>query len=96
MRSLIVAIVVVLAGLVLASPAQAARGSWITSIVYWTGPNCIPVRYSEGFYQHQHDLRQILRAALLRSSRSVRRRRPDALRHHNHVGLLAAHQRRAG
>ena len=22
----------------------------ITSIVYWTAPNCIPVRYSEGFY----------------------------------------------
>ena len=49
MKRLIVAIVVVLAGLVLASPAQAQSGAFITSIVYWTGPNCIPVRYSEGF-----------------------------------------------
>ncbi len=34
----------------LAAPAQAAPGAWITSIVYWTGPDCIPVRYSKGFY----------------------------------------------
>ena len=31
-------------------PCQAQQGAFITSIVYWTGPNCIPVRYSEGFY----------------------------------------------
>ena len=36
-------------GVVLAAPAQAQSGAFITSIVYWTGPNCIPVRYSEGF-----------------------------------------------
>ncbi len=50
MKRLIVAVVVALAGLVLASPAQAQQGAFITSVVYWTGPNCIPVRYSEGFY----------------------------------------------
>ena len=72
---------------------QRQQGAFITSIVYWTGPNRIPVRYSEGFHQHRHDLRQILGAALLRPSRSVRRRRPDALRHHGHAGLLTAHQR---
>ena len=33
-----------------APTAQAQYGAFITSIVYWTGPNCIPVRYSEGFY----------------------------------------------
>jgi hypothetical protein len=33
-----------------APPVQAQYGAHITSIVYWTGPNCIPVRYSEGFY----------------------------------------------
>ena len=33
-----------------APPAQAQQGAFITSIVYWTGPDCIPVRYSEGFY----------------------------------------------
>ena len=36
-------------GVALAAPAQAQQGALITSIVYWTGPNCIPVRYSEGF-----------------------------------------------
>ena len=30
-------------------PVQAQGGAVITSIVYWTGPNCIPVRYSEGY-----------------------------------------------
>ena len=37
-------------GVALAAPANAQQGAFITSIVYWTGPNCIPVRYSEGFY----------------------------------------------
>ena len=36
-------------GVAFATPAQAQSGAFITSIVYWTGPNCIPVRYSEGF-----------------------------------------------
>ena len=37
-------------GVALAAPAQAQQGALITSIVYWTGPNCIPVRYSEGYH----------------------------------------------
>ena len=50
MKRLIVAALVALAAAVsLASPASAQQGAFITSIVYWTGPNCIPVRYSEGF-----------------------------------------------
>ena len=39
----------VAAAVSVAPPAQAQQGAFITSIVYWTGPNCIPVRYSEGF-----------------------------------------------
>ena len=31
-------------------PANTQQGAFITSIVYWTGPNCIPVRYSEGYH----------------------------------------------
>ena len=38
-----------IAAVSLAPPASAQGGAFITSIVYWTGPNCIPVRYSEGF-----------------------------------------------
>lgn len=37
------------AAISVAPPASAQQGAFITSIVYWTGPNCIPVRYSEGF-----------------------------------------------
>ena len=36
-------------GIALAAPAQAVPVSVITSIVYWTGADCISVRYSEGY-----------------------------------------------
>ena len=52
MKRLIIASIVALAiglGLIAAPPASAQQGALITSIVYWTGPNCIPVRYSDGF-----------------------------------------------
>jgi hypothetical protein len=45
----IVATAAALGGVALAAPAQATDASVITSIVYWTGSDCIPVRYSEGF-----------------------------------------------
>jgi hypothetical protein len=32
-----------------AAPAQAVQPSVITSVVYWTGADCISVRYSEGY-----------------------------------------------
>jgi|KBSMisStaDraftv2_1062788.scaffolds.fasta_scaffold1663619_2 hypothetical protein len=44
----VVAAAAVVGGVALAAPAQAQQGALITSIVYWTGPNCIPVRYSTG------------------------------------------------
>jgi hypothetical protein len=44
------AVAAVVAGVASAAPAQARGGSyWITSIVYWTGADCIPIRYSEGY-----------------------------------------------
>jgi hypothetical protein len=37
-------------GLALAAPAQASPGGvYVTSTVYWTGPDCIPVRISAGY-----------------------------------------------
>jgi hypothetical protein len=41
----------VASGLALAAPANASPGggAYITSTVYWTGPDCIPVRYSTGW-----------------------------------------------
>jgi hypothetical protein len=47
--AIVAAAAAVVGGAALAAPAQAQQGALITSIVYWTGPNCIPVRYSTGF-----------------------------------------------
>jgi hypothetical protein len=44
-----VATAAAMGGVALAAPAQAQYASVITSIVYWTGPDCISVRYSEGY-----------------------------------------------
>jgi hypothetical protein len=45
-----VAAATVASGLALAAPAQASPGgAYITSTVYWTGPDCIPVRVSRGW-----------------------------------------------
>ena len=38
------------AAILLAPSANAQSGAHITSIVTWTGPHCIPIRYSQGFY----------------------------------------------
>jgi len=44
-----VATAAAMGGVALAAPAQAQYASVITSIVYWTGPDCISVRYSKGY-----------------------------------------------
>ena len=50
MRRLIIGAIATLAvGLGVAAPAQAQYASVITSTVYWTGADCISVRYSEGY-----------------------------------------------
>ena len=43
------AAIAALGGVANAAPAQAQSGAVITSIVYWTGADCISVRYSEGY-----------------------------------------------
>lgn len=68
----------VTAAVSVAPPAQAAYPSVIVSTVYWTGADCISVRYSEGYSTDvAMKCGRLLGADLPGCSRSVHRRRPD-------------------
>jgi hypothetical protein len=67
------AIAAVVGGVALAAPAQAQYASVITSTVYWTGADCISVRYSEGY---STDVAMKC-GGYSERTRSVHRRRPD-------------------